>query len=179
MPRNVEIKARARDFARQCRLAESLGNGKGEHLFQEDTFFCVPTGRLKLRVLADGSGELIQYERADSKEPSESHYLRARTDDPKTMKAALENALGVRQVVRKQRTVHFVGQTRIHLDRVEDLGEFIELEVVLTPGQSFSHGVRVAKELMEKLDIEDRDLIDSAYVDLLEDRVAQQIHGDK
>jgi predicted adenylyl cyclase CyaB len=134
---------------------------------------------LKLRDFADGSGELIRYERADSKQPSESQYVRAPTDDPGALKEALENALGVRQVVRKQRTVHLVGQTRIHLDRVEDLGEFIELEVVLTSGQSFADGVRVAEGLMEKMEIEERDLIDAAYVDLLEAQAARQMNGDK
>ena len=58
MPRNVEIKARARDFEKQSRLAEALAKGAVERMVQEDTFFNVPAGRLKLRVLADGSCEL-------------------------------------------------------------------------------------------------------------------------
>jgi adenylate cyclase class IV len=68
---NVEIKARCRDFERQALLAEKLASGTPEQLVQEDTFFCVPTGRLKLRVFADGSGELIQYERPNATEPTE------------------------------------------------------------------------------------------------------------
>lgn len=168
MASNVEIKARCRDFVRQASLAEKLASGKPEQLQQEDTFFNVPTGRLKLREFADGSGELIQYERPDAVEPTESQYVLAPTGDPQAVKTALTNALGMRAVVRKQRTVYLVGQTRVHFDRVENLGEFIELEVVLTPGQSFAEGVDVAAKLMRQLEIDERNLVESAYVDLLE-----------
>jgi predicted adenylyl cyclase CyaB len=165
---NVEIKSRCRDCARQTSLAEELADDIPQQLQQEDTFFCVPTGRLKLREFTDGSGELIQYERADAGEPTESQYVLAPTDDPLAMKAALTNALGVRAVVRKQRTVYLVGQTRVHFDCVENLGEFIELEVVLAPGQSFAEGAEIAADLMKQLEIDERDLVESAYVDLLE-----------
>ena len=39
MGRNVEIKARARNFERQCRMALELAQVPPEHLIQEDTFF--------------------------------------------------------------------------------------------------------------------------------------------
>ena len=154
MPRNVEIKARARDFANQVLLAEGLENRGVEHLVQEDTFFNVPSGRLKLRVFEDGSGELIQYERVDS------------TDDPGTLKETLTNALGVRGVVRKKRTVYLAGKTRIHMDQVEGLGSFIELEVVLHPDENPADGAVVADALMSKLRIEKSDLVETAYIDL-------------
>jgi predicted adenylyl cyclase CyaB len=166
--RNVEIKARARDPERQARLAEQLASAPAERLVQEDTFFVVPTGRLKLRVFATGVGELIQYERSDARLPTESRYVCAPTHDPEALRAALTRALGVRAVVRKTRTVHLSGRTRIHLDRVEGLGEFIELEVVLAPGEETARGVAVARELMARLEIEEDDLVEAAYVDLLE-----------
>jgi adenylate cyclase class IV len=61
-----------------------------------------------------------------------------------------------------------VGNTRIHLDRVEGLGEFLELEVVLEPGQPTEEGTQRARELMERLGIGDANLVDVAYIDLLE-----------
>ena len=167
MARNIEIKARASNFGRQSRLAEDLGTGSVENLFQEDTFFDVPTGRLKLRTFENGLGELIQYCRANTTGPTESRYVLAPTNEPEALKEALSNALGVQAVVRKQRVVHIVGRTRIHLDRVEGLGEFIELEVVLDPAEPANDGVRVAEELMSKLEIQRADLIESAYVDLM------------
>ncbi len=167
MARNTEIKAKARDFQGQMFIAKSLSNGKVQRLFQEDSFFRVPVGRLKLREFGDGRGELIQYERNNSLEPAESRYLLYPTDDPAALKEALVKALGIRAVVRKKRTVYLVGQTRIHFDEVEDLGEFIELEVVLKHGENADYGAAIAEDLMKKLGIDKRDLVESAYVDLL------------
>jgi adenylate cyclase class IV len=63
-----------------------------------------------------------------------------------------------------------VGDARIHLDRVEGLGHFVELEAVLGPGQTAQEGRAVVDELMAKLEICEQDLIDVAYIDLLERR---------
>jgi predicted adenylyl cyclase CyaB len=92
----------------------------------------------------------------------------APTQDPEALRAALSRALGVRAVVRKTRTVHLVGRTRIHLDRVDGLGDFIELEVVLRPDEETASGASVARELMTRLEIAEEDLVEAAYVDLLE-----------
>ena len=168
MARNIEIKAKARDFQAQISIAESLSGGKVQHLIQEDTFFRVPFGRLKLREFGDGTAELIQYQRPDSLEPSECSYIRHETDDPASLKEALMGSLGIRLGVRKKRTVCLVGQTRVHFDIVEDLGKFIELEVVLGQGEDAESGTAIAKDLMNKLGIKNSDLIEQAYVDLLE-----------
>jgi predicted adenylyl cyclase CyaB len=80
----------------------------------------------------------------------------------------LELAYGIRGVVRKTRYLYLVGQTRIHLDDVDGLGQFMELEVVLEEGQSDAEGQRVAENLMWALGVEQSDLIDGAYMDLLE-----------
>src|SRR5262249_47630430 len=97
----------------------------------------------------------------------ESRYVRATVSDPASLKEVLTLALGLRAVVRKNRTVFLVGQTRIHLDRVEGLGDFIELEVVLEPNESPADGIAIAQELMSKLRIEKEHLVSEAYVDLL------------
>ncbi|UCC78835.1 MAG: class IV adenylate cyclase [Candidatus Zixiibacteriota bacterium] len=170
MARNIEIKAKSGDYQGQMSIAENLSGGKVQHLFQEDTFFCVPEGRLKLREFGDSTGELIQYERPDTVEPAECRYIRHATDDPASLKETLTKSLGIRAVVRKKRTVYLVGQTRIHFDEVEDLGKFIELEVVLRQGEDTDSGVAIAEDLMKKLGIVRQDLIEQAYVDLLEER---------
>ncbi len=59
------------------------------------------------------------------------------------------------------------GRTRIHLDEVEGLGDFMELEVVLREGERTEDGVREAEALMAKLQVQTSQLIDRAYVDLL------------
>ena len=71
-------------------------------------------------------------------------------------------------MVRKKRTVYLAGRTRIHFDEVEGLGKFIELEVVLRDGEDAASGSAIAEDLMTKLGINKSDLIEQAYVDLLE-----------
>jgi len=167
MARNVEIKARAAHFERQARLAQALADAPPESLSQEDVFFRCPSGRLKLRTFDNGRGELISYHRPDSTGPAECRYTVVPVDRPDLMRAALTEALGVWQVVRKTRAVCLAGQTRIHLDQVQGLGPFIELEVVLRPDQTPEQGAAIARKLMERLDIQDGDLVASAYADLL------------
>ena len=164
---NVEIKARAGNPARINALTEALARTPGRLIAQEDTFFATPRGRLKLRKLSDTSAELIYYEREDGPGPKESRYSIFPTSEPESLKAVLGMSLEVRGVVRKTRTLYLVGQTRIHLDEVERLGSFVELEVVLQPNQSQADGVRIARELMAKLEIQDSELVEQAYIDLL------------
>jgi predicted adenylyl cyclase CyaB len=84
------------------------------------------------------------------------------------LKTALRLALGVRGVVRKTRYLYLLGQTRLHLDEVEGLGEFMELEVVLRPEQSDAEGQAIARDLMVRLGVREEDLLEGAYMDLLE-----------
>jgi predicted adenylyl cyclase CyaB len=168
--RNIEIKAHARNFQKQKQIAQSLSDVEAEIQHQEDTFFKVAAGRLKLRLFANGSGVLIQYRRKDALGPTESHYQLVHTDDPAGLKQALTNALGAWAVVKKERMINIADQTRIHLDRVEGLGDFIELEVVLERNEPLSHGIAIAEEFMRKLEIQEDDLIETAYADLISDR---------
>ena len=71
-------------------------------------------------------------------------------------------------MVKKIRYLYMVGQTRIHLDEVEGLGYFIELEVVMREGQSDTEGQAIAEDLMRRLGVREDSLIEGAYVDLLE-----------
>lgn len=170
MATNVEIKARARDFDRQRVIAAGLADGGPELLEQTDTFFRVSEGRLKLRRFAADRGELIFYRRPDRPGPKPSDYSIVATGDPAALGGLLAAALGVRGVVSKLRWLYLVGQTRVHFDQVAGLGEFIELEVVLRPGQSAEEGAGIAANLCRRLDVRDEDLIDRAYIDLLESR---------
>jgi len=167
MATNIEIKARIQDLEKLKGLVEQLSDGPAVSIPQEDTFFPTPRGRLKLRCLSPEHGELIYYEREDASGPKPSNYLVHTTHDPDSLKAALSAALGVRGVLRKQRWLYLVGQTRVHLDEVEDLGAFLELEVVLGTNQSQAEGVVIAHKLMAQLGIEETDLIEAAYIDLI------------
>jgi predicted adenylyl cyclase CyaB len=167
MPTNVEIKARARDPVALAARARILSDALPETLHQRDTFFGCAHGRLKLRELASGESELIWYDRPDIAWSRRSDYRVTSIADPATLRDVLERAYGVTQVVEKMRTLCLVGQTRIHLDEVDGLGSFVELEVVLQDGQPESEGHRIAAELMARLGIAPGDLLTSAYADML------------
>ena len=170
MPSNIEIKARVQDFAEMQSRAGSLSDVPLEVVPQEDIFFVTSHGRLKLRVLSETQGQLIYYTRPDREGPKRSDYHIYRTSDPENLKRVLELAYEVRGTVRKTRYLYLVGQTRVHLDDVEGLGQFLELEVVLEDGQSDAEGQAVAEELMASLGVERGDLLEGAYMDLLESR---------
>lgn len=168
MPRNIEIKARLASLQDTEKLARALSDGEVTVLEQEDVFFADAEGRLKLRIFPDQHGELIHYHRPDQDGPKTSSYLITPTADPAGLREALSRAYGVRAVVKKRRRLYLVGRTRIHLDLVEGLGEFLELEVVLAEDESLQDGQREAEGLMEQLDITAHQLVADAYVDLLE-----------
>ncbi|MBU1700258.1 MAG: class IV adenylate cyclase [Candidatus Eisenbacteria bacterium] len=169
MARNVEIKARCVDPARCRQLAERFSDKGPEILSQVDTFFYCNEGRLKLREFEDGTGELIHYHRDDDTAPSESRYVITPIGKPNLLKEALSRALGVRAIVKKRREVYISGRTRIHIDEVESLGTFVELEVVLIDDELQTSGMEDAYQLMKVLEIHKDDLLDGSYVDLLEE----------
>jgi len=168
MPANIEIKAQARDFADIKSRAEKISDTPVEIIPQEDTFFNVPQGRLKLRVLAPDNAQLIFYTRPDQEGPKRSDYHIAHTSDPENLKRVLELAYGIHGVVKKIRYLYLVGQTRVHLDDVQGLGQFMELEVVMREGQGDAEGQGIAEDLMASLGVERSDLLEGAYMDLLE-----------
>ena len=170
MPRNIEIKARIEDLGVVRTKAAALASGPAQVIDQVDTFFRVIRGRLKVRAFADGSGELIAYERSDEAGPKQSSYTRVECHDAAALCEALSRVLPVRGVVSKHREVFLVGRTRIHLDVVNNLGSFVELEVVLRDGESPEAGRHEAHRLLEALDIPESNLIPDAYIDLLERR---------
>jgi predicted adenylyl cyclase CyaB len=168
MPRNVEIKARIAGVNALTQLAARLADTGPVILEQDDTFFACPTGRLKLRDQFAGGAELIFYQRADESGPKESFYVRTPVPDPAAMRMLLQTAYGQCGRVRKRRILYLVGRTRIHLDTVAGLGEFLELEVVLRDGECAAAGVLEADAIMKALGVGPEQLLPGAYVDHLE-----------
>lgn len=177
MARNIEIKARIENVeAMRPKVAALADHGLIE-LLQDDTFFTCERGRLKLRVLSATEGQLIFYQRPNYTGPKESFFLMAPTSSPDTLREALSLAYGQAGRVRKHRTLYLVGRTRVHLDRVEALGHFLELEVVLSEGEPSAAGVEEAHKLMAALGIAPTQLIEGAYVDLLAQKHAEHRSG--
>jgi predicted adenylyl cyclase CyaB len=170
MAENIEIKARLHDVERAHGVALALSDEPPQALRQRDVFFHTPHGRLKLRLQGEDRAYLVYYERPDQASPRSSVYYVAESHDAASLEQALSAALGVRGEVRKHRTLYVVGSTRIHVDEVQGLGHFLELEAVLGAEQTAAEGHAMVSTLMERLGISRTDLIDVAYIDLLERR---------
>jgi len=167
MPRNIEIKARVDDLTPLSIKAAELTGAAPTSIWQDDTFFPCPTGRLKLRAFSSSEGELIFYQRANDQGPKESFYLITPTASPDTLRETLTMAYGQAGRVIKERELHLIGRTRVHLDRVQGLGTFVELEVVLQDHEPVHLGEQEAQSLMGQLRIDPSQLVAEAYVDLL------------
>ena len=170
MARNIEIKARVADMDALAARAAAIADGAAVEIAQDDTFFRCDHGRLKLRVFEDGRGELIFYRRPDAGGPKVSFYVLSPTASPDTLREALTLANGQEGRVVKHRTLFMVGRTRVHLDRVQGLGDYMELEVVLADDEPPDEGVREAHALMARLQIAADCLVEGAYHDLLRAR---------
>lgn len=166
--RNVELKASDGDPERSLAICQAL-DGATDHgiLWQRDTYFVVPRGRLKLREQRPGVAKLIQYDRDDRPEERTSSYLLADVGDPEAMLATLTAALAVRLTVTKHRHLFIWGPVRIHLDQVDELGHFIEFEAVATENSDLSHEQRLVAELRARFNVTDDRLIPIGYADLL------------
>jgi adenylate cyclase class IV len=167
MPRNIEIKARIDSVGALLPQARALAGGEPVLIEQDDVFYSVAHGRLKLRRFTDGSAELIHYRREDSTDAKASDYVRVPVADAEALHDALARASGVLGRVHKRRWLLMAGATRIHLDRVEGLGDFIELEVVLHDGQPDAEGTLIAEALMAALGLAAAPRVAGAYLDLL------------
>jgi predicted adenylyl cyclase CyaB len=165
--RNVEIKARIESVEALAPRVAALADQGPIEIEQDDTFFVCERGRIKLRAFSAAEGQLIFYRRANQAGPKESRFVVSPTAAPDSLRDALTLAYGSAGRVRKHRTLYLVGRTRVHLDRVESLGHFLELEVVLAEGESPDAGVKEARALMTAIGLADEQLIEGAYVDLL------------
>ena len=134
---------------------------------QTDTYFRVPRGRLKLR---EGRIEnaLIYYERADQESAKQSNVLLTETQPDSALKAQLTQALGVLVVVKKQREIAFIDNVKFHIDRVEGLGHFVEIEAIDRAGALNTEQLLAqCQSFQAELGIQPHDLVAGSYSDLL------------
>lgn len=173
---NLELKVKvepARLDAIQDHLAST---GTRLHSMQQrDTYFAVPHGRLKVRQIVPDAGyptaELIAYSRPDQTGRRWSTYHRVPVDPEQapSLIAALIATVGLRRVVAKQRLVGLLQRTRVHLDRVDGLGAFIELETMIEAGERDAAAAAELAEIAATIGIDpERDeIVAGSYADLL------------
>jgi len=190
---NLELKVRLPDVAALAALAVTARERGAEYrrtMFQRDTYFVTPRSRLKLREwrredgapvsgvaeddaeAGDGGAILIAYDRPDETGSRVSDYLLCQVTDADALREALERSLGTRLVVEKRRRLFLWGNTRIHLDRVTNLGPFVELETVVehfpgTPDERQSAAEAEHRQVIALLSLDRLPAIAGSYSDLL------------
>jgi predicted adenylyl cyclase CyaB len=164
---NIEIKARCSDQDKVRRILKEEGADFKGLDDQRDTYFRVPYGRLKLRE-GNIENNLIHYERPDQEGPKQSNVLLYKSDPGSNLKAILAKALGVLVVVEKKREIYFIDNIKFHIDRVEGLGTFIEIEAIDTVGNIGKELLREQCEhYLDLFGVYANDLISCSYSDLL------------
>lgn len=163
---NMEIKAHcANPDQVRAILHQRKADFKGVDR-QTDTYFNAPTGRLKLRQ-GDIENSLIYYRRPDEAGPKEARVYLYPVADGEALKQLLAAALGIIRVVKKQREIYFISNVKFHIDAVEGLGEFVEIEAIDAVGRlGRPRLLRQCREYMELFGISQDDLVRGSYSDM-------------
>jgi adenylate cyclase class 2 len=164
--RNLERKTRCADLSAAASALRQLGARCEGTQEQRDTYFPVPSGRLKLRVIDGRTALLIAYARSDETVVRPSDYYLVSVNEPDLLRAALTKALGVRGEVRKRRTVWHWHNVRIHLDDVAGRGTFLEFEAVLSPDEDEAMSRERLDQLGSLLGLTPADDVAGSYGDV-------------
>ena len=171
MPINIEIKAKCSDPNHIRNVLRSRGAEFKGTDHQIDTYFKVNSGRLKLR---EGKIEnfLIYYNRENQKGPKQSNIILFKTQPGSNLKEILTKAMGVLVIVEKEREIYFINNVKFHIDKVKNLGNFIEIEARDYQG-SFGKErlLDQCKEYIKLFEINEKDLIKESYSDLLKKEI--------
>jgi predicted adenylyl cyclase CyaB len=166
--RNIEIKCKHNAPSKIEEILLAQGAKYIGTDFQTDTYFNTPIGRLKLRE-GNIENNLIFYNRIESKSLKDSNIsLYPVTDDPSKIKDILDQAYGISVIVRKERKIFFIGNIKFHIDWIDDLGSFIEIEAIDDDG---SIDLNTLKDQCAKyirlLELDPNDFIDQSYSDMI------------
>lgn len=182
---NLELKVRCVNADMLIELEDLAIRGGAKYvetIYQRDTYFTVPRGRLKLRewqvedsainqsdTREPASGAtLIGYARPDEQGTRLSNYVLTRIPEPETLIGALKPTLGIKIVVEKTRRLVMYGSTRLHFDQVANLGPFIELETVMSESLPLEAAQREHEHVIQMLLLNQFPIIAGSYSDLLE-----------
>lgn len=167
MKKNYEIKCRIDDKKKLSELKKALSEYIHSVEKQTDIYYKTSNGRLKLRIINDTSGSLIQYNRAEKKNKRISKYTISKTNDFREIDFILRKQFEVFIKVVKKRDIYIDKNVRVHLDKVKDLGSFLEIEIIY---DEILKAKKQMKELIFKLDLDERKFIKESYSDLLINR---------
>jgi len=182
---NIELKARLQNFERVHSVLAQHQIALAATLRQIDTYFHAPHGRLKLREINEETAQLIFYQRPDRAEVKRSDYMIAPVASPAALREVLGAAYGIRTVVKKTRELYLLPRqfgaaagraapdlVRLHLDAVEGLGNFLEIEVIVREGEAPQLAEQEAQFWLREFGISPADLLSGSYADLFEVPIA-------
>lgn len=163
--KNLELKAKCGGLESVRRQLVNIKAEYRETVEQIDTYFNAPKSRVKLREIDGGKAYLVYYERPNAAESRFSSYQIWDVPTPAAFKEIMSTVLGVKVTVEKRRELWLFGDTRIHLDRVVKLGEFVELETVIR-NQTEREAWTEHHLVKDSIGILEEDLIAGSYSDL-------------
>jgi adenylate cyclase, class 2 len=173
MPTNLEIKAKIPNIRDAKTIARSISAKYAGDMYQIDTYFNIPYGRLKIRYIKNSHAELIYYNREENSVHRMSRFDVFSTKEPAILIKILRNAFGIKAVVRKKRILFLYENTRIHLDSVIGLGSFIEFEV---PMKTKITALKRLKYLSQVFKIREEDYLKVSYLDLIGSRSKRRLN---
>jgi predicted adenylyl cyclase CyaB len=135
---------------------------------QVDTYFKIPSGRLKLRE-GNIENSLIYYDRENKKDAKKSDVTLYKPTEVVSLKAVLLAALPTLIVVKKKREIYFIDHIKFHIDTLTTLSSFIEIEVIdATDAMDITKMKKQCQWYMELLDVQKEDLMENSYSDMLQ-----------
>jgi predicted adenylyl cyclase CyaB len=164
----IEIKARCSDPSkvRKILLKQPEIQFIGLDL-QRDTYFKIPSGRLKLRE-GNIENNLIYYDRENQKDAKKSDVILHKPTDASSLKAVLEAALPTLTVVEKKREIYFIHHIKFHIDTLTELGTFLEIEVIdATDSMDIAKMKEQCAFYMDLLEVQKDDLFENSYSDMI------------
>lgn len=134
---------------------------------QIDTYFNVNAGRLKLRE-GNIENSLIHYKRENKAGAKESDVMLYKSLNNKILKEVLISAVGVLVVVDKKREIYFIDNVKFHLDKVETLGSFIEIEAIGNEDANKEELMKQCKYYLKLFKVDEKDLVAVSYSDMIQ-----------
>lgn len=168
MAKNIEIKAHVLNVSLlEQRLFDLVKNIEPIILNQKDIYYKVNYGRLKLRSVNNKQNELIFYLRPNQINSKKSKYFRIKIISPYIANTLIKLFVGLKGVVKKERKLFLYENIRIHLDTVEDLGDFIEFEYLIDSSHTEEMGHERLSRLLDQINIDKKTLCSTSYIDML------------
>ena len=164
MPKNFEIKCRIRNLSEIKKILVSDRSYKYSIEKQKDIYYKVKSGRLKLRIINEKNSDLIYYNRKEKNRERVSNFVISSTINFKELNFIMTKQFEVMVIVNKKREIFVKDNIRIHLDTVNKLGNFLEIEIMF---KDLNKAKKMMSELKDMLNLNTKDFIKSSYSDLL------------